>query len=118
MDSSADAPQARDRHFAGSILLTLLIGIIIFAAIIFLSVGRWLIAEDPLDKADAIVILSGRMPVRAKEAARLYNAGYAAQVWLTRTNEPAASLQEMHIAYIGEAFFNFRGFMTRGGSSE
>src|SRR6266404_4931254 len=114
MDSSADAPQARNRHFAGAILLTLLIGIIIFAAIIFLSVGRWLIAEDPLDKADAIVILSGRMPVRAKEAARLYNAGYAAQVWLTRTNEPAASLQEMHIAYIGEDFFNSRVLMHEG----
>ncbi len=114
MDSSADAPQARNRHFAGSILLTLLVGIIIFAAIIFLSVGRWLIAEDPLDKADAIVILSGRMPVRAKEAARLYNTGYAAQVWLTRTNEPAASLQEMHIAYIGEDFFNSRVLMHEG----
>jgi uncharacterized SAM-binding protein YcdF (DUF218 family) len=114
MDSSADAPRPRNRPFAGSILLTLLVGTIVFAAIIFLNVGRWLIAEDPLDKADAIVILSGRMPVRAMEAARLYNAGYAPQVWLTRTNEPAASLQKMHIDYLGEDFFNSRVLMHEG----
>jgi uncharacterized SAM-binding protein YcdF (DUF218 family) len=114
MDSSADAPRPRNRSFAGSILLTLLVGTIVFAAIIFLNVGRWLIAEDPLDKADAIVILSGRMPVRAMEAARLYNAGYAPQVWLTRTNEPAASLQKMHIDYLGEDFFNSRVLMHEG----
>jgi uncharacterized SAM-binding protein YcdF (DUF218 family) len=114
MDSSADAPPTRNRHFVGPILLILLVGLIVFAAIIFLSVGQWLVVEDPLDKADAIVILSGRIPVRAKEAARLYNAGYAPQVWLTRTNEPAASLQEMHIAYLGEDFFNTRVLMHEG----
>jgi uncharacterized SAM-binding protein YcdF (DUF218 family) len=114
MDSSADAPRARNRHFARPILLILLVGIIVFAAIIFLSVGRWLVVEDPLDKAQAIVVLSGRIPMRAKEAARLYNAGYAPQVWLTRTNEPGASLQEMHIAYVGEDFFNSRVLMHEG----
>jgi uncharacterized SAM-binding protein YcdF (DUF218 family) len=82
--------------------------------IIFFGVGRWLIVEDPLDKAQAIVVLSGRMPVRAKEAARLYNAGYAPEVWLTRAVEPAASLQEMHVAYIGEDFFNSRVLMHEG----
>jgi len=73
-----------------------------------------LILEDPLDKAQAIVVLSGGMPMRAKEAARLYNAAYAPQVWLTRANQPAASLQEMHIAYIGEEFFNSRVLMHEG----
>src|SRR4029077_10870299 len=47
-------------------------------------------------------------------AARLYNAGFAPQIWLTRANEPAASLQEMHIAYIGEDFFNSRVLMQEG----
>src|SRR5258708_12657267 len=112
MDSSADAPQARNRHVAGAILLTLLVALIVFAAIIFLSVGRWLVVEDPLDKAQAIVVLSGRIPVRAKEAARLYNAGYAPQLWLTRTNEPAASLEKMHIATFAAAFFNSRVFLS------
>ena len=52
--------------------------------------------------------------MRAQEAARLYNAGWAPQVWLTRGVEPAASLQEMHIAYIGEDFFNSRVLMHEG----
>lgn len=70
--------------------------------------------EDRLDNAQAIVVLSGRIPMRAREAARLYNAGFAPQVWLTRAIEPAASLQEMHIAYIGEDFFNSRVLMHEG----
>ena len=70
--------------------------------------------EDPLDKAQAIVVLSGRMPQRAKEAARLYNAAYAPQIWLTRNIEPAASLQEMHIAFLGEDFYNSRVLMHEG----
>jgi uncharacterized SAM-binding protein YcdF (DUF218 family) len=114
MESSTDAPRARNRHFAWAILLILIVGSILSAAIIFLGVGRWLIVEDPLEKAQAIVVLSGRMPMRAKEAARLYNAAYAPQVWLTRGNQPAASLQEMHIAYIGEDFFNSRVLMHEG----
>ena len=114
MHGNIDAPHVRQRHLARAILPTLVVGLIVFAAIIFLGVGRWLVVEDPLDKAQAIVVLSGGMPMRAKEAARLYNAAYAPQVWLTRANQPAASLQEMHIAYIGEEFFNSRVLMHEG----
>lgn len=114
MHSSADAPQVRKRHLVRTILLTLVVGVIAFATVIFFGVGRWLVVEDPLDKAQAIVVLSGRIPMRAKEAARLYNAAYAPQVWLTRASEPAASLQEMHIAYLGDDFFNSRVLMHEG----
>src|SRR5467141_3030500 len=114
MHSSADAPPVRKRHLARAILLTLVVGVIAFTAASFFGVGRWLVVEDPLDKAQAIVVLSGRIPMRAQEAARLYNAGYAPQVWLTLANEPAASLQEMHVAYIGEDFFNSRVLMHEG----
>ena len=114
MDSSADALFARKRHVAWAILVVSIGGLVVFASIIFLGVGRWLVIEDPLDKAQAIAVLSGRIPMRAKEAARLYNASYASQVWLTRANEPTASLQEMHIAYIGEDFFNSRVLMHEG----
>jgi uncharacterized SAM-binding protein YcdF (DUF218 family) len=114
IDSSADAPKARKRHIATAALLTVVVGLGASAVIIFLGVGRWLIVEDPLDKSHAIVVLSGRMPMRAKEAARLYNAGYAPQVWLTRAVEPTASLQEMHIAYLGEDFFNSQVLMHEG----
>jgi uncharacterized SAM-binding protein YcdF (DUF218 family) len=114
MHSSADALQVRKRHLARAILLALVVGVIAFTAVSFFGVGRWMFVEDPLDKAQAIVVLSGRIPMRAKEAARLYKAAYAPQVWLTRANEPAASLQEMHIAYLGEDFFNSRVLMHEG----
>jgi uncharacterized SAM-binding protein YcdF (DUF218 family) len=114
MQGSTDAMHAREARFARAILLLSVVGLFVFPAIIFLGIGRWLVVEDPLDKAQAIVVLGGRIPMRAKEAARLYNAGYAPQVWLTRANEPAASLQEMHIAYIGEDFYNSRVLMHDG----
>jgi uncharacterized SAM-binding protein YcdF (DUF218 family) len=114
MRGSTDAMHAREARFARAILLISVVGLVVFAAIIFLGIGRWLVVEDPLDKAQAIVVLGGRIPMRAKEAARLYNAGYSPQVWLTRANEPAASLQEMHIAYIGEDFYNSRVLMHDG----
>jgi uncharacterized SAM-binding protein YcdF (DUF218 family) len=115
MDSSADAPHAGKRHLRWAFALLIVTSVMIVSVVLlFLGVGRWLIVEDPLDKAQAIVVLSGRIPERAKEAARLYNAGFAPQIWLTRTNEPAASLQEMHIAYIGEDFFNSRVLMHEG----
>jgi uncharacterized SAM-binding protein YcdF (DUF218 family) len=114
MDGSADASKAWKRHITTGALLTVVVGLVASAVIIFLGVGRWLMVEDSLDKAQAIVVLSGRMPMRAKEAARLYNAGYAPQIWLTRAVEPAASLQQMHIAYIGEDFFNSRVLMHEG----
>src|ERR1700676_1158783 len=115
MDSSADAPHAEKRHLRLAVaLLVVTFVMIVSVVLLFLGVGRWLIVEDSLDKAQDIVVLSGRIPERAKEAARFFNAGFAPQIWLTRTNEPAASLQEMHIAYIGEDFFNSRVLMHEG----
>jgi uncharacterized SAM-binding protein YcdF (DUF218 family) len=114
MNRSVPPTHTGRHHFAGAILVAIIAGLAVLALSIFLGVGRWLIVEDPLEKAQAIVVLSGRMPMRAQEAARLYNAGWAPQVWLTRGVEPAASLQEMHIAYIGEDFFNSRVLMHEG----
>ena len=53
------------------------------AATLFFTVGNWLVVEDPLVHADVIVVLSGRLPERAVEAARVYKAGYADQVWIS-----------------------------------
>jgi uncharacterized SAM-binding protein YcdF (DUF218 family) len=82
--------------------------VLILALVVVLGVGRWLVVEDSLEKAQAIVVLSGRIPIRAIEAARLYRAGYASQIWLTRPVEPAGSLEALGIPYSGEDFFNAR----------
>jgi len=69
---------------------------------VFFHVGRWLIVEDPLQNAAAITVLSGRMPSRALEAAKVYKKGYAAQVWLTHSTEPGATLANLSVPYQGE----------------
>ena len=115
MLSSFDpVPRAKKRRVAAPLLLISLGVLVAAASVVFLGIGRWLTVEDPLEKAQGIVVLSGRMPIRAREAARLYHAGFAPEIWLTRTVEPAASLQAMHIAYIGEEFYNTRVLMQEG----
>jgi uncharacterized SAM-binding protein YcdF (DUF218 family) len=84
------------------------------AAIFLLGVGRWLVIEDPLEKAQAIVVLSGGMPLRALEAARLYREGYAPKVWLTHSTEPGAALEAMQIPYVGEDSYDLRVLMHQG----
>ena len=96
-------------------LLLGLAGILLFAAVVFLlSVGRWLVAEDPLEKASAIVVLSGRMPLRAMEAAKLYRQGYAPKVWLTHSTEPGATLGAMGISYVGEDVYDMQVLVHEG----
>ena len=46
--------------------------------------GEYLVVEQPLEKADTILVLSGHVPFRAMEAAALYRQGWAPGVLLTR----------------------------------
>lgn len=80
----------------------------------FLNIGQWLIVQDPLAHADAIVVLSGRLPERALEAARLYHAGYAEQVWISQPTSPAEELKKMKIFYLGEDFYNEKVLIAQG----
>ena len=89
-------------------------GLVALALSAFFGVGRWLVVEDPLARAQAIAVLSGRMPVRAREAAKLYREGYAREVWLTRAAEPGESLQAMGIAYEGEEVYSTRVLRHEG----
>jgi uncharacterized SAM-binding protein YcdF (DUF218 family) len=92
-----------------------LAGIVLLGAVVFLvCIGRWLVVEDPLEKAQAIVVLSGRMPLRAMEAAKLYREGYAPRVWLTHSTEPGAMLEAMGISYAGEDSYDLRVLMHEG----
>ena len=79
---------------------------VVVAAMIFFGIGRWLVLEDPLEKASAIVVLSGAMPLRAIEAGKLYREGYAPEIWLTHSVEPAETLGEMGISFAGEDYYN------------
>lgn len=95
--------------------LWILPGVILFAGLfVFFNIGRWLVAEDPLEKASAIAVLSGRMPSRALEAARIYREGYASEIWLTRTIEPGASLQALFVPFTGEEDYDRMVLMRKG----
>jgi uncharacterized SAM-binding protein YcdF (DUF218 family) len=76
------------------VLLLVVVGIVAFR-----GAGRWLIREDALSHADAILVLSGSMPYRAEEAAKVYQQGYAPEIWLTHPVSPAEELQSMGIHY-------------------
>ncbi len=112
-ENKPEAKLARHRR-------TLWIALIVAAAalicvvVFLLGVGRWLVRQDTLEKAQAIVVLSGRMPLRAIEAAKLYREGYAPKVWLTHSTEPGATLEAMGIPYIGEDSYNLQ-VLTREG---
>src|SRR5579864_6038683 len=69
------------RHRARRWLISLgvLVVLVVAGAWIFLSVGTWLVVEDPLEASPVAVVLSGGMPGRAREAADIYRTGNAQQ---------------------------------------
>jgi uncharacterized SAM-binding protein YcdF (DUF218 family) len=81
---------------------------------IFLNVGRWLVRQDPLQKATAIAVLSGYMPDRALEAAHIYRQGYAPKVWLTHSTEPGATLAKLSVRFDGEEEYDKKVLMHEG----
>jgi len=89
-------------------------GGLIFGIVLFSGVGRWLVVEDTLGEARAIAVLSGGMPLRAMEAAKLYREGYAPEIWLTHSAEPAGVLGAMGIPFAGEDYYNTRVLVHEG----
>ena len=96
------------------ILLVLLVVVFIVGVFCFRRLGAWLIVEDPLEPAHAIVVLNGRLPDRAREAAALYHQSYAARVWVTRALGPEKELEKLNITYIGEDFYDTKVLMALG----
>ena len=82
--------------------------------VVFRQAGAWLTVQDPLAPANAIVVLSGSMPSRAREAARIYQQSFSAQVWISPGLPPARELEALGIAYVGESFYNQRVLMALG----
>jgi len=112
-EKNSETNPARRRQMR-RVLLGLAGILLLGGMVVLLGAGRWLVVEDPLGKAQAIVVLSGRMPLRALEAAKLYREGYAAKVWVTHSSEPGATLEAMQIAYVGEDFYNLRVLVHEG----
>lgn len=62
------------------------------------GLAHWLVVSDPLERAQAIVVLGGHVPFRAMEAASLYRQGWAREVWVTRATSVA---EEEALARLG-----------------
>ena len=79
-----------------------LAGLLILSVLAFLPfAGRYLVAEDPLQHADAIVVLAGARVERWLEGYDLYRAAWAPRILLSNgKTEPAERrLREMGIAF-------------------
>jgi len=91
------------RRFSSRIVaLVVLVVLCAAGTFAFRGAGRWLVREDAAGPADSIVVLSGGMPARAEEAAKLFLLGYSHEIWITKPAAPTAELAEMGIHYLGE----------------
>lgn len=100
-------------------LAALIALIVLCAAAVFAwrGAGRWLVRQDSLRPADIIVVLSGGMPWRAEEAARIFGLGDAREVWVSQPAAPVGELASMGIPYVGEEYFS-REVLTHSGVPE
>ncbi|MBY0497337.1 MAG: YdcF family protein [Cyanobacteria bacterium] len=57
---------------------------IIIGVFLLRGLGAWLVVEDPLEKADGLLILGGTMYERQLEAVELYKEGWAPRLFLLR----------------------------------
>src|ERR1700685_3724217 len=104
MDTAVGRPRKPNATFPVLIaffLLVLLAGIFAFR-----NVGYWLIRQDPLQKSDVIVVLSGGMPARAEESAQVFLRGYAPEIWVSRPDSMAPELEPLGVKYVGEDYYN------------
>ena len=62
------------------------------------AIGHWLVVSDELAPAEAIFVHAGRVPFRAIEAARIYNDGFAPEVWLA---DIAPTMESAALARLG-----------------
>ncbi|MGO8788314.1 MAG: YdcF family protein [Terriglobia bacterium] len=94
-------------HGIGQRLLMILVVLALLAGAAFWAlrnVGRWLVDPDPLQHARAIVVLSGKTPFRAMEAAQIYRQNWAPEVWLLRdeTADADATFAKLGIPHPSE----------------
>ena len=78
----------------------------IFALVAFRRAGRWLVLDEPLSKADAIFVLSGGLPYRAEEGRKVFAAGYAPEVWVSRPESATSRMEKLGVHFVGEEEYN------------
>lgn len=88
--------------------------LLLLAAAAFVHAGTWLVREDPPQKAQIVVVLSGGLPERALAAADEFKASGASAVWLTRPQQPGTAMQELHLPYAGEDQYSRMVLIERG----
>ena len=71
-----------------------LIGLAVFLVFYILFMGKILLLEDEIKKADAIVVMQGEVPLRILEAVDLYNEKQADKIIMVETHKPAELLLE------------------------
>jgi uncharacterized SAM-binding protein YcdF (DUF218 family) len=96
------------------VLLPILLLAFSISAIAFRDAGYWLVREDPLQKGDVIVVLSGGLPYRANGAANIFKSGYAPEVWVSRPEGPQQDLAVLGVHFVGEEEYN-REILIRQG---
>ena len=105
MSDTSGHPKSQRSKRAWQIILVALLVLVIAGVLVVRNIGRWLVVEDPLTHAGAIVVLSGGLPFRALEAARIYQEGMAPEVWLTRPwHSPA--IDALGLDYKSEEYYS------------
>jgi len=107
--------RSRKLWYGGALLVS--IALVGFAHVpILREMASFLIIEDSLEPAAAIVALGGDPPFREMEAARLYRAGWAPRVVIVRAarREELKALQNMGIE-VGETWELSREVLIRQG---
>jgi len=67
------------------LLLLVLLAAALYAlhGVLLSAAGSYLVAEDPLERADVIIVLAGNSPYRAAHAVELFHAGWAPRLVLS-----------------------------------
>lgn len=84
--------------------------------IVLRSVGAYLVVEDVLEPASAIVVLGGQPPVRVLEAARLYKDGWAPKIILNQAlrRETFYALSSLGIDFVEQHEYDREALLHSG----
>ena len=96
---------ARARGLAVAALMVIALVVVGHAPVLRL-IGRALVVEDPVAKADAIVVVAGGTPSREEAAARLFREGLAPDVVLSNQFTPDRVRQ---LITMGARRFDYQG---------